>query len=251
MSYAEKPAKIDGRSRPRDIERTRAEILAAALQVFAEKGLASARVDDIAALTGITKPAIYYHFQSKEKLYAAVLEAAYGGMRDMETSLDLDMSDPAGAMRRLVEASFDYHAAHPEWVRLVSIENIHGARHIAGMPEFGHRNAPILTTLRRLLEAGQGLGVFREDVEPLMLHWMISALCFHRVSNRYTWQENFGIDLTAPHHAETQRRMAVETVLLFLAADRSSRPADRKAGKAATTLNGTANASRRAPSRVT
>ena len=140
MSYAEKPAKIDGRSRPRDIERTRAEILAAALQVFAEKGLASARVDDIAALTGITKPAIYYHFQSKEKLYAAVLEAAYGGMRDMETSLDLDMSDPAGAMRRLVEASFDYHAAHPEWVRLVSIENIHGARHIAGMPEFGHRS---------------------------------------------------------------------------------------------------------------
>jgi AcrR family transcriptional regulator len=123
------PAKIDGRSRPHDIERTRAEILQAALTVFAEKGLTGARVDDIAALTHTAKPIIYYHFGSKEELHVAVLENAYGGIRNMERTLELDLSKPDDAMRRLIEASFDYHAMHPDWVRLISIENIHCARH--------------------------------------------------------------------------------------------------------------------------
>ena len=82
-------SKADGRSRPHDIERTRAEILQAALEVFAEKGLTGARVDDIAARTHTAKPTIYYHFRSKEELYAAVLENAYGGIRDMERTLEL------------------------------------------------------------------------------------------------------------------------------------------------------------------
>ena len=212
------PAKIDGRTRPHDIERTRAEILRAALRVFAEKGLTGARVDDIAALTHTAKPTIYYHFGSKEELYAAVLESAYGGIRDMERSLELDLSQPEAAMRRLVEASFDYHAEHPDWVRLVSIENIHRARHIEGKAEFFHRNAPILETLRAILDAGERLGVFRAGVDPLHLHWMISSLCFYRVSNRHTWEANFGVDVAAPEQARAHRAMTVEAVERFLAA---------------------------------
>jgi AcrR family transcriptional regulator len=208
--------KLDGRSRPHDIERTRAEILAAALNVFAEKGLTGARVDEIAALTNTTKPTIYYHFRSKEELYIAVLENAYGGIRDMERSLDIDLSDPVAAMRRLVEASFDYHAANPAWVRLVSIENIHRAKHIEGKPEFGERNAPIVERVRTILEAGERLGMFRSGVDPMHLHWMISSMCFHRVANQYTWHANFGIDMEAPANADAQRRMTVEAVLSFL-----------------------------------
>jgi AcrR family transcriptional regulator len=209
-------AKFDGRSRPRDIERTRAEILRAALTVFAEKGLTGARVDDIATLTQTAKPTIYYHFGSKEELYAAVLENAYGGIRDMERALELDLSKPVDAMRRLVEASFDYHADHPDWVRLVSIENIHRARHITGRPEFGHRNAPTAERLRTILQAGEAKGVFRRGVDPMHLHWMISSLCFYRVSNRHTWQANFGLDLAAPDQQAAHRRIIVETILGFL-----------------------------------
>ncbi len=218
-AFGRRGTKADGRSRPHDIERTRAEILQAALSVFAEKGLAGARVDDIAALTHTAKPTIYYHFRSKEELYAAVLEHAYGGIRDMERTLELDLADPIDAMRRLVEASFDYHASNAAWVRLVSTENIHSARHIAGKAAFAERNGPILERLRSILEAGERLGVFRPGVDPLHLHWMISSLCFYRVSNRHTWQANFGVDMLAPEQAEAQRRTAVEAVLRFLAAD--------------------------------
>ena len=78
-----RPAEADGADRPRSQngEQTRREILAAGMREFSEKGLRGARIDDIAAQTQTTKPMIYYHFGSKQKLYAAVMEAAYGGMR--------------------------------------------------------------------------------------------------------------------------------------------------------------------------
>ena len=117
--------------RVRDADETRRAILDAATAEFSAKGFAGARVDDIAARTATTKRMIYYYFGGKEGLYAAVLEEAYGGMRDAEAALRLDGMPPAEAMRRLVETTFDHHAAHPEFVRLVSGENIEGARTVS------------------------------------------------------------------------------------------------------------------------
>ena len=58
----------------RDAERTKAAILQAALDEFAEKGLAGARVDTIAEQSGANKRMLYYYFGNKEDLYVAVLE---------------------------------------------------------------------------------------------------------------------------------------------------------------------------------
>lgn len=50
-----------------------AQILEAALQVFADKGYAAARIDDIAAAAGLSKGGIYTHFKSKEEIFEALL----------------------------------------------------------------------------------------------------------------------------------------------------------------------------------
>ena len=55
-----------------------AEILSVATKEFADKGLAGARIDEIAAATRTSKRMIYYYFGNKDGLYVAVLEAAYG-----------------------------------------------------------------------------------------------------------------------------------------------------------------------------
>jgi len=68
----------------RDAERTQQAILAAAEAEFAAKGLAGARVDVIAEQAGANKRMLYYYFGSKDDLYLAVLERAYGGMREKE-----------------------------------------------------------------------------------------------------------------------------------------------------------------------
>ena len=50
------------------------EIVAAAMEVFAEKGFAAARLDDIAARAGVSKGALYLYFATKEDIFRAVIE---------------------------------------------------------------------------------------------------------------------------------------------------------------------------------
>src|SRR4051794_31208600 len=199
-------AALPPRPRLRDPDQTRRNILDAALAEFADKGLSGARVDEIAARTATTKRMIYYYFGSKEGLYAAVLEEMYGGIRDAEQALDLESLDPVAAIRRLVETTFDYHAAHPEFVRMVAVENIHNARHLQHAPSVADRNDTVIRTLRALLDRGERAGVFRARVDAVDLHLLISSFCFYRVSNRHTLQVIFGRDLAAPEHVEAHRR---------------------------------------------
>lgn len=67
------------RGRPRASERsaadTRAELLDGATKVFAERGYQAATVDEIVAKAGLSKGTFYWHFDSKEQLFAALLEA--------------------------------------------------------------------------------------------------------------------------------------------------------------------------------
>ena len=197
-------------------EETRRDIIDAAMKEFAEKGLSGARVDEIAARTRTTKPMIYYHFGSKEKLYAAVMEEAYAGVRSKEQGMHLDDLPPESAMQRLVEVTFDHHAAHPEHVRLVCVENMERARHITGRPSLVQRNAIAIETVRALLERGERDGVFRQGINPWHLHLLITSFCFIRVSNRYTWNAVFEMDLWERDDVARQRQMIIDAVLRYV-----------------------------------
>lgn len=202
--------------RPRAPEQTRRAILDAAIAEFSAKGYAGARVDDIAARTATTKRMIYYYFGGKEQLYAAALEEMYGGIRDAEARLDLDALPPEEAMRRMVGTTFDHHAAHPEFVRMVSVENILEARHVRRSPAIRARNATVIGALGRLLARGEAAGVFRAGVDPLDLHLLISSFCFYRVSNRHTLGAIYGVELRDPARMAAHKAMITEAVLRFL-----------------------------------
>jgi len=57
-----------------DAEITRREILKAALNSFTEKGYSATRLEDVAKLAGVTRGAIYWHFDNKEHLYLQLME---------------------------------------------------------------------------------------------------------------------------------------------------------------------------------
>ena len=69
---------------------------------------------------------------------------------------DTHWIESAEALRRLVEVTFDHHAAHPEFVRLVSVENIHDARVVTASPTIRARNAAVIGTLRDLIALPDG-----------------------------------------------------------------------------------------------
>ncbi len=211
---AEKP-----RARKPDAAATRENILAVAREEFAEHGLAGARVDAIAARTNTAKRMIYYYFGGKEGLYLAVLEEAYADIRRLEGELNVDRYSPAEAMTRLIEFTFDYDEAHPDFIRLVATENMHHASHIARSSAIRDQNSGVIALLRRILDRGQREGVFRRDIDPVDIHLMISSFCFFRVSNRYTFGALFGCDLSDPAWRARQKLMLTEAVLTMLRTD--------------------------------
>ena len=138
---------------------------------------------------------IYYYFGGKEPLYAAVLERAYAAIRTAESELHLELLEPIDALRRLIEFTFDYDEAHPEFIRLVTIENINKARHLRRMQSIKAANRSVIEGLDDILARGHARGIFKRKVEAVDLHLMISAFCFFRVSNRHTFGWIFGLDL--------------------------------------------------------
>lgn len=205
-----------GRSRKPDAERTRREILAAARQEFAENGLSGARIDTIAARMRTNKRMIYYYFGSKEGLYLATLEQVYSEIRSVEQELDLESLTPSDAVRRIIEFTFDYHEAHPDFVRLVCIENIHHARHLARSERVRNLNMTVIKTLDGILRRGRRTGSFHSDIDPVDLHMLISAFCFYRVSNRHTFGTLFGCDLSTVDLRIRHKRMIGDAIVGLL-----------------------------------
>jgi AcrR family transcriptional regulator len=217
--------------RQRDPARTRAEILEVATREFAEHGYSGARVDEIAERTRTTKRMLYYYFDSKEGLYTAVLERAYAQIRAAELQVDVEHLDPVAAIRCLAELTFDHHEAHPDFIRLVSIENIHRAEHIARLPELVRINTPAVLLLDRILSRGRETGEFRDDVDAVDVHLMISAFCFFRVANKHTFGAIFGRDLLDPARRDHYRRMLSDMVVAHLTAPVSPPPPPAPAGR--------------------
>jgi len=207
--------KSQGRNRNSEAERARLNILDVAGQEFADKGLSGARVDEIAEKINSSKRMIYYYFGGKEQLYRAVLEQAYAKIRERETAANYEAMRADEALRQYVGHTFDYHAEHPEFVRLVMNENIHFGAHIGAVPGIKERNHSVIATLQTIISKGVKEGRFRAGLDPVELHMLVSSLCFYNVSNRYTFAANFGVDMGAPKVARRRREVVIETILRF------------------------------------
>jgi AcrR family transcriptional regulator len=206
---------------PRDVDDedgTRAKILNVAIQEFARLGLSGARIDAIAAESGANKGMIYYYFGGKEGLYVAALEESYRRFRRVESGFHLDELPPIPALRTIVASTFDYHAQHPEFIRMVMTENIHQGEHIRKLPELQEINRPAIGLLERLCKRGIAEGVFRPDLDPVDLHMSISALSFYNVSNQHTFSFIFGRDLRSPAVHAARRDSVVDMILRYVRA---------------------------------
>ena len=206
-----------GPERQRDAERTRREILEVAIGEFARDGYSGARVDEIAARTSTTKRMIYYYFGGKEQLYIAALEQAYATARAAE-QMDVDHLDPVSAVRTLAQLTFDHHESHPDFVSLVSVENIHHGEFIAKSAAIAALNSPVVSVIASILERGYASGAFRRQAEAIDIHLMISSFCFFRMSNRYSFGAIFGVDLLDATRREHYRQMAGDMVVSYLTA---------------------------------
>jgi AcrR family transcriptional regulator len=202
--------------RSQDPEGVRQNIVQIASEEFALNGLAGARIDEIAARTRFSKRMIYYYFGDKEGLYLNVLENAYRLVREGEAMLDVEDLAPMDALKKLVEFTFDHHHLHEDFIRMVMIENIHHGEYLERSKVIRQLNVSAIGTIETVYKRGVDAGTFRKGLDPIELHWQVSALCFFNVSNRATFSKIFGRDFGSPKALSSLRRNAVDMVLRYV-----------------------------------
>ena len=213
-----KPRKPDAASpgRTNDPEGTRRNILEVASREFALNGLSGARIDEIAAKTKSSKRMIYYYFGDKEGLYLKVLESFYSEVRATEATLDLEGLPPVEALKKLVGFTFDHHAGNEDFIRVVMIENIHHGEFLSKSKAIQQLNVTAIAAVTDIYERGVKEGIFRKGLDPVDLHWSISALCFFNVSNRATFSKIFKRELGSKKSQAALRQQSVDMVVRYV-----------------------------------
>ena len=213
--------------RVRDARRTRERILTIASEEFAARGYDGARIEAIVKRCRMSKNLLYHYFEGKEALFIEVMERAYASMRTRQNEVTLTGRDPRGDMHTLVLHMVRHFAEEPEFISLLSTENLHKARHIRKSRVIAEMFNPLIGTLKRLVREGQQQGVFRKDANWVDLYISISGLASYFVSNRYTLSTVLDVDLTSPTRMKRRLEHVPEMVLSYLC--KIDKPEKRKA----------------------
>ena len=205
-----KTPKESGDTQATQVLSTEERILTAALAEFAQRGLAGARVDEIARRAKINKQALYYYFGSKDKLFQAALTFGYG--KSM-AGLDLDdlASLPADlAMRRVIGVIFDHFRETPYVVEMIAHENHYRGEHLTEdvLAAVREAVAPLRAAIRLVLRRGQKEGLFARQTDPTQFYLTVFATCMFHFANAFTLSAILGQDLLAePMIAERRRHL--------------------------------------------
>ena len=195
---------------------TRQKLLAAARREFAGRGLAGARVDEIAARAGVNKQLVYHYFGDKDALYLAVLEWVYEEIRAQERKLNLEGLPPEQAIKKLIESSFDHLAAHPDFIVLLNDENRGGARHVRSSRKLEAMHSPLLSLVSTILSEGVKARIFRKGINPVHLYISIAGLSYFYFSNTPTLSAIFGKDFSSRAAKQARRRHVVDLLMQSL-----------------------------------
>ena len=179
----------------RDRARTHARILRAARAEFMRHGYSGARVERISRTGRSSDRMIYYYFGSKKALYLAVLEAVYDELGEAESALAIDAGEPLEALVALIAFTWNYYLAHPEFVALLSNENLQRGRHVAKSAKVKQLSRPVLGILETILAEGTRQKVFRPGLDVKKVYLTLAALGYFYLSNRYTLSSFLGTDL--------------------------------------------------------
>lgn len=193
--------------RTRNRDESRARILQAAAREFALGGFDGARVDVIAEAAGLNKQMIYHYFGSKDELFTEVLEHAYRGLREAEAALPLEGLRADEAILKLVEFTWEYYLANPDFIRLLNSENQLRARHLKASKNTRPINHGHRELMSRLIRQGEKEGSLRAGLDPTHLSINIAALAFFYLMNRHTLSVVFERDLESK--AMLAERLAV------------------------------------------
>ncbi len=207
-------------------EESRAAILEAAAQEFAEFGIAGARTDAIAREARVNKALLYYYFKDKETLYSAVLDEAFSGLKEtVFRVLDSDLPTRDKLMA-YVGAYFDFVASNQMYPRLMQREMMRAREGSSAHLDRLIKNyfRPIFRRVGELLRKGIEEGEFRPVNPAHFVPSMVAMIIFY-FSGAPVMQKIVGFNPLTPERIAERRAAVLDFISAAL-----FRPKDARQG---------------------
>jgi len=147
----------------------RAELLEAAVRVFARKGFHQSRVGDIAEEAGVAHGLLYHYFRSKDEVLETIFRETWTQLVADTKRIELAGVPLREQLRRFARIYLGSWLVTPELVRVL-------VREVARSPEVGDRVDEIkglFQALQRIIEAGRDRGEVRGDVDAQVAAWAV------------------------------------------------------------------------------
>mgnify|MGYP001346271921 CR=1 FL=1 len=162
-------------------EESRAAILQAAAREFAEQGIAGARTDAIARHARVNKALLYYYFKDKDRLYGAVLDHAFSGVKARVFQVLDSNLPPREMIIAYVGAYFDFIASNQVYPKLMQREMMRAreghSEHIDRLVKTYFQ--PVYRRLGELLKKGMAEGEFRNVNPAHFVSSMVAMIVFY------------------------------------------------------------------------
>jgi AcrR family transcriptional regulator len=205
-------------------EESRAAILQAAAQEFADHGIAGARTDAIAREAGVNKALLYYYFKDKETLYDAVLDNAFSGLKiTVFRVLDGDLP-PREKILAYAGAYFDFIASNLLYPRLMQREMMRArdgqSPHIDKIIK--NYFQPIFARVSEVMRQGITAGEFR-PVNPVHFVPSMVAMIVFYFSSAPMMQKIVGFNLLTTERIAERRAAVLDFISTALFSTESGR----------------------------
>ncbi len=182
---------------------SRREILRVAEEIFARKGYIGTSTREIAEAAGVTKGLLFYHFQSKQRLYLTVIEHLMESLLHLAIPPQPEGVDRRTHVRAFLEGWTDFLAEHPNAIKLLTRELMdEGKFHDKIVDEY---IKPLYNFGREFLEAGVAEGVFR-PLDPFHFIQILGASNTMYFAMMPSYRRIQGEDLYTPEALEHRKR---------------------------------------------
>ncbi len=201
--------------RERNPQKSKAAILTAAENEFAEKGFFGARIDEIANRADINKRMIYAYFGDKEKLYHQVLLNTYSKMEEIENNLVKQNLKGKNLIEKIISSYFDFLYNNPNFVNILMWENLNKGKHLKSL-ESSTLQRKTIKYFIDMIEQGKKDGVFYEKIDSYQTVLSMITTCFANFSNQYTLSKLFNTDLTQKEIIEVRKQHTISLISSYL-----------------------------------
>jgi len=151
----------------------RANILDAAVKVFAKKGFHSAKIGDVAREAGVAHGTVYLYFESKDELLVSIFRENLNWLTEYTRSGIQKENNAEDKLRKMISLQIDLAETNPDWVSLLLVEFPQTGKFLS--KDSIDELAAYIDMVSSILKEGIAEGIFDDSIDADIVATLIYA----------------------------------------------------------------------------